>query len=143
MKHLHRLAALALAFTTSHGMAAPGDELLGCWSARRVISHLQDGSTQEFMGQACTMQVQPGRIVTRCDGIKGGYSYEYRYEMLKPGLYRAQMPATGGRPASVKDYHYEVSGERLRITTYPSAAASAPTAAVKLVSESERTPCPR
>jgi hypothetical protein len=130
-----------------HSSAVFGDasDLSGCWKGESVAQFLADGSSKVDQSGHCILEFTPNSIHSRCAGKNGTSEIDYRYRVLRPGVYAATMTSHNFRPDLVggeREYEYKIEGDQLQITTNPQTTKpSPPTAAVRVVSMSRKVPC--
>jgi hypothetical protein len=142
-----RSCLLAGAFAVLGAHAAQADaSLAGCWRSASIVMQFQGGAQSEDRSGRCTLQFEDDRILSTCQTSTGSAVTRYRYEIVRPNVYRATMTGSSFRTdlvGSTREYEYRIDGDKLLLVTHPQTTSPAPpSAAVRVESESKREACP-
>lgn len=137
------IIGILLCAITAHA-AAPDESLTGCWRSVRIVQYAPDSKLEDTSGR-CTLQYKENQIESSCATSAGAAITTYQYRVVRPGVYSATMASSTfktGLIGSVREYEYQVDGDRLVLITYPQTTLPAPTSgAVRVESESRKVPC--
>lgn len=122
--------------------AAADPALMGCWKNEKVNAFFDNGNARSEVSD-CDMRIDASTISMHCP--RAGSEIDYAYHVVRPGVYAATMVRHTKLPALVgshREYEYQVSGDRLNITTYPQTTQPKPSMpAVRVESTSVKTAC--
>jgi hypothetical protein len=124
----------------------PDPSLIGCWRAAKIVLYAQNGSKIEDTSGRCALQFKEDQLESACLTTRGMARVTYQYRVVRPNFYVTTMTASTFKTdlvGATREYEYHVDGDRLVTVTKPPATADGgPAAAVRVTSESARTPCP-
>lgn len=131
---------IALGMLIATAADAADTALLGCWQGKEVVQYAANGASRNDPASGCQTRYFEDRITSVCSTTNGSSLIEYKYLVVRPGVYSATISSHKWRPdlvGNTREYNYRVEGRLLYITTFPQTSQPAPpTVAVRVESVS-------